>query len=108
VWPSLTDEEWTKVEIQLKDLILNDYGKKLPISTCEPNTSTSIVFVCDMSMVESLKECNGLQLSTTITNTLLKINHHQKYTNPKILIDRRSDSSNTVISLQLHLPQPLR
>jgi len=28
VWPSLTDEEWMKVEVQLKDLILADYGKK--------------------------------------------------------------------------------
>lgn len=28
VWPSLSDEEWMKVEIALKDLILADYGKK--------------------------------------------------------------------------------
>merc|ERR1719377_131843 len=28
VWPSLTDEEWMKVEVQLKDLILADFGKK--------------------------------------------------------------------------------
>ncbi|KAJ0402534.1 hypothetical protein P43SY_000797 [Pythium insidiosum] len=28
VWPSLTDEQWLKVEVQLKDLILADYGKK--------------------------------------------------------------------------------
>jgi pre-mRNA-processing factor 8 len=28
VWPSLDDEEWMKVEVELKDLILNDYGKK--------------------------------------------------------------------------------
>lgn len=28
VWPSLTDEEWVKVEHKLKDLILSDYGKK--------------------------------------------------------------------------------
>lgn len=28
IWPSLTDEEWVKVEVQLKDLILADYGKK--------------------------------------------------------------------------------
>lgn len=28
VWPSLTDEEWIKVEVALKDLILADYGKK--------------------------------------------------------------------------------
>ena len=28
VWPSLTDELWVKVEVSLKDLILQDYGKK--------------------------------------------------------------------------------
>lgn len=28
IWPSLTDEEWIKVEVSLKDLILADYGKR--------------------------------------------------------------------------------
>jgi len=28
IWPTLDDEEWIKVEVQLKDLILADYGKK--------------------------------------------------------------------------------
>ncbi|KAK9710766.1 pre-mRNA-splicing factor 8, partial [Basidiobolus ranarum] len=28
IWPTLTDEEWIKVEVSLKDLILGDYGKK--------------------------------------------------------------------------------
>lgn len=28
IWPTLTDDEWLKVEVQLKDLILADYGKK--------------------------------------------------------------------------------
>lgn len=28
IWPTLTDEQWMKVEVQLKDLILADYGKK--------------------------------------------------------------------------------
>jgi len=28
VWPTLTDEQWIKVEIALKDLILADYAKK--------------------------------------------------------------------------------
>ena len=28
IWPSLTDEQWIKVEVSLKDLILADYGKK--------------------------------------------------------------------------------
>jgi len=28
IWPSMTDEEWIRVEVGLKDLILSDYGKK--------------------------------------------------------------------------------
>lgn len=28
LWPTLTDEEWMRVEVQLKDLILADFGKK--------------------------------------------------------------------------------
>jgi pre-mRNA-processing factor 8 len=28
IWPTLTDEEWIKVEVTLKDLILADFGKK--------------------------------------------------------------------------------
>ncbi|ORZ09583.1 pre-mRNA-processing-splicing factor 8 [Absidia repens] len=28
IWPTLSDEEWAKVEVALKDLILGDYGKK--------------------------------------------------------------------------------
>ncbi|KAK4522662.1 hypothetical protein GAYE_PCTG14G0552 [Galdieria yellowstonensis] len=28
IWPSLTDEQWVKAEVALKDLILVDYGKK--------------------------------------------------------------------------------
>lgn len=28
VWPTLTDEQWIKIEVALKDLILADYGKK--------------------------------------------------------------------------------
>ena len=28
LWPSLTDEQWIRVEVELKDLILSDYGKR--------------------------------------------------------------------------------
>merc|ERR1712054_116530 len=28
IWPALSDEQWVKVEVALKDLILNDYGKE--------------------------------------------------------------------------------
>merc|ERR1712127_826234 len=32
IWPTLTDEEWIKVEVSMKDLILADYGKKNNVS----------------------------------------------------------------------------
>ncbi|RKP20381.1 PROCT-domain-containing protein, partial [Rozella allomycis CSF55] len=32
IWPSLSDDDWIKVEIELKDLILNDFGKKNNVS----------------------------------------------------------------------------
>ena len=28
IWPSLKDDEWVKVEVELKNLILNDFAKK--------------------------------------------------------------------------------
>lgn len=28
IWPTLSDDEWVKVEVELKNLILNDFAKK--------------------------------------------------------------------------------
>ena len=39
IWPTLTDEDWIKVEVQLRDLILNDYGKKNNVNTSSLTTS---------------------------------------------------------------------
>ncbi|KAJ3162383.1 Pre-mRNA-processing-splicing factor 8 [Geranomyces michiganensis] len=39
IWPTLTDEEWIKVEVQLKDLILADYGKKNNVNVASLTTS---------------------------------------------------------------------
>src|SRR5690606_814962 len=39
IWPTLTDEEWTKVEVNLRDLILNDYGKKNNVNTSSLTTT---------------------------------------------------------------------
>jgi pre-mRNA-processing factor 8 len=33
IWPSLTDEQWIKVEVALRDLILADYAKKNNVNT---------------------------------------------------------------------------
>ena len=39
MWPSLSDEDWIKVEVQLRDLILNDYGKKNNVNTSSLTSS---------------------------------------------------------------------
>jgi hypothetical protein len=58
IWPTLTDEEWIKVEVQLKDLILADYGKKnkcvyfssLIISTCRGKGELLSLYVSHSSI----------------------------------------------------------
>ncbi|KAL2155807.1 hypothetical protein VTH82DRAFT_549 [Thermothelomyces myriococcoides] len=39
IWPTLSDEDWIKVEMQLRDLILNDYGKKNNVNVSSLTTS---------------------------------------------------------------------
>ncbi|PWN42662.1 putative PRP8-U5 snRNP protein, pre-mRNA splicing factor [Ceraceosorus guamensis] len=39
IWPSLSDEEWIKVEIQLRDLILADYGKRNSVNVASLTSS---------------------------------------------------------------------
>ncbi|KAH6625083.1 NUC071 domain-containing protein [Chaetomium sp. MPI-SDFR-AT-0129] len=39
IWPSLSDDDWIKVEMQLRDLILNDYGKKNNVNVSSLTTS---------------------------------------------------------------------
>ncbi len=28
IWPTLSDDDWIKVEVELKNIILNDFAKK--------------------------------------------------------------------------------
>ncbi|KAL2919271.1 pre-mRNA-splicing factor 8 [Polyrhizophydium stewartii] len=39
IWPSLTDQEWFKIETELKDLILADYGKKNNVNVASLTSS---------------------------------------------------------------------
>ncbi|KKA30251.1 hypothetical protein TD95_002221 [Thielaviopsis punctulata] len=39
IWPSLSDEDWIKVETQLRDLILHDYGKKNNVNVASLTSS---------------------------------------------------------------------
>lgn len=45
IWPTLSDDEWIKVEVQLKDLILADYGKKNKyVSLFQINIGIHLIF----------------------------------------------------------------
>ena len=39
IWPSFSDEEWIKVEIALRDLILQDYGKRNQVAVASLTSS---------------------------------------------------------------------
>ncbi|KIW09573.1 pre-mRNA-processing-splicing factor 8, variant [Verruconis gallopava] len=39
IWPTLDDQGWMKVEAELRDLILNDYGKKNNVNTSSLTSS---------------------------------------------------------------------
>jgi len=51
VWPTLTDEQWIKVEVALKDLILADYGKKnnVNVSSLTQSEIRDIILGMDIS-----------------------------------------------------------
>eukprot|EP00762_Andalucia_godoyi_P001187 ANDGO_02083.mRNA.1 Pre-mRNA-processing-splicing factor 8A len=51
VWPSYTDEEWMKVEVELKDIILEDYGKKhnVPVSALTQTEIRDIILGVDVA-----------------------------------------------------------
>ena len=46
VWPTLSDEEWIKVEVAMKDLILADFGKRNSVNVASWTVSNiyDIVF----------------------------------------------------------------
>ncbi|KAI9812975.1 MAG: pre-mRNA-splicing factor 8 [Thelocarpon impressellum] len=39
IWPTLSDEDWIKLEVRLRDLILNEYGKKNNVNTSSLTSS---------------------------------------------------------------------
>ena len=45
VWPTLTEEQWVRVEVALKDLILGDYGKKNNVNVASLTQSEVRSFV---------------------------------------------------------------
>ena len=51
IWPTLSDEDWIKVELQLRDLILNDYGKKnnVNVSSLTASEARDIILGMEIS-----------------------------------------------------------
>ena len=83
VWPSLTDEEWITVEVQLKDLILADYGKKNNVNVASLTQSEIRDIILGMEIAppsmqrqeiaeieKSAKEASQLNAVTTKTTNV--------------------------------------
>ena len=83
VWPNLTDEEWISVEVQLKDLILADYGKKNNVNVASLTQSEIRDIILGMDIAppsmqrqeiaeieKSAKEASQLNAVTTKTTNV--------------------------------------
>ncbi|KAH9262817.1 hypothetical protein BASA82_000168 [Batrachochytrium salamandrivorans] len=58
VWPSLTDEQWIKVEIALKDLILADYGNRNNVNVSSLTQSEVRDIILGMEIAPPSQERN--------------------------------------------------
>ena len=58
IWPSLTDEQWIKVEVELKNLILADFSKKNNVNTASLTQSEirDIILGMELSPPTTQKE----------------------------------------------------
>jgi len=84
VWPTLTDEEWIKVEVQLKDLILSDYGRKNNVNVASLTQSEirDIIIGMDVAppsmqqqeiaQIDASADQNSTQVMATTTRTTNK------------------------------------
>ena len=65
IWPTLSDDEWIKCEVTLKDLILADYGKKNNVNVASL-TQSEIRFAFNATFSATSKdwfECNSFTLN---------------------------------------------
>jgi len=83
VWPTMTDEDWISVEVQLKDLILADYGKKNNVNVASLTQSEIRDIILGMEIAppsmqrqeiaeieKSAKEASQLNAVTTKTTNV--------------------------------------
>jgi len=80
IWPTLTDEEWVRVEVTLKDLILADYGKKNNVNVASLTQSEIRDIILGMEISEPSQQRQQIaeiekqtaeqsQLTSTTTST---------------------------------------
>ena len=82
IWPTLTDDEWMKVEVSLKDLILADYSKKNNINVASLTQSEIRDIILGMEIAapsqqriqiaeieKQAKDQAGTQTTATTTKT---------------------------------------
>jgi len=50
IWPTLSDDEWMKVEVALKDLILADFGKRNSVNVASLTASEIRDVILGMEM----------------------------------------------------------
>eukprot|EP01114_Cavostelium_apophysatum_P001130 TRINITY_DN1096_c0_g1_i1.p1 TRINITY_DN1096_c0_g1~~TRINITY_DN1096_c0_g1_i1.p1 ORF type:complete len:1833 (-),score=630.10 TRINITY_DN1096_c0_g1_i1:84-5582(-) len=95
IWPSLTDEEWIKVEVALKDLILADYGKKNNVNVASLTQSEIRDIILGMEIAppseqrqqiaeieKQTKEGSALTAVTTKTTNVFGDEMYTTTTNP--------------------------
>jgi pre-mRNA-processing factor 8 len=85
IWPSLSDEEWIKVEVALKDLILADFGKKNNVNVASLTQSEIRDIILGMEIappseqrqqiaeIEQQTKESAQQLSALTTRTVNKM-----------------------------------
>ena len=58
IWPTLTDEEWIKCEVELKNLVINDYAKKnnVNVSSLTQLEIRDIILGMEMALPSVQKE----------------------------------------------------
>ena len=86
VWPSLSDEQWIRVEVQLKDLILLDYGRKnnVNVSSLTQSEVRDIILGMEIAppsvqrqqMAEVEKTAQDLSASAQTATTTRTVNKH--------------------------------
>ncbi|OMO81480.1 hypothetical protein COLO4_23573 [Corchorus olitorius] len=58
IWPSLTDDQWRKVEEALRDLILSDYAKKNNVNTSALTQSEIRDIILEQRLLHPLNKGN--------------------------------------------------